>query len=238
MVDIDFLYDLRLALVGKVNPPAVRAVLEDKLWYLRINDKFVRKAANMDRKAYNSYYKNNFIDLIKSSYVTYLANNLIPYTNAKRDEHYPGIPGAKRLIVNIPFSRMEDADIDLLANQLLEFYGGYFDDVRIMHIPYSKLDNVKLTNELKVDDYFCYGYQRWMRANYEKFESQYRPSFRVWLPKLLADADVEWPDNADEILQTGNIFEFMQFAHSVAFDIRWLEVEDACIYLPETEELK
>ena len=238
LVDIDMLFDLRMSLVEALNSNVGVVMLHEKSWFTRESDKAILEKIGIRSKQFWGMYRENFIDLLKHSYATYLANNIIPLTNEILDDNAPGQSPIKRLIINVPFGRLADDEIQALIEQFEGISDGYFESIEIKHIDHHDL-NINTMLRAGITDYFCYQWQKWMKYHYEKLDINAKQDFRMWFPTLLADELEEGlseknvtEEEMKHVLAGNNIFELIGYLHCPSFELHWVKTEDVCMYMP------
>lgn len=239
LVDIDMFFDLRMALVEALNSNVGVVMLHDRSWYKRESDRTILEKVGVTSKQFWGMYRENFVELLKNSYATYLANNIMGLTNEILDDNAPGQSPIRNLIINVPFGRLEDQDIEGLYRQFTMLFDGYFQSIEFKCLDHHKLNIYSMLN-LGITDFFCYQWQKWLKYHYEDLDKNLKQDFRVWFPTLLADELEEGlseknitQERKEKILAGNNIFELIGYLHCPAFETHWIKTEEVCLYLPE-----
>lgn len=229
LVDIDMLYDVRLALLDTIDPSYAIKAIHTNSYMSRTSDYSLSHALGLNKKAWDGRYSGQFSTLVKQSHPTFLRNNIIPLTNEVLDDDIPGMQSVKRLTVNVPyghsFSPEEEAKFILLLSEL---YEGYFESISVIYRDHSQLTYYKLVD--KYTDYFCYRYDLWFKTYHEHEPEKHLPSFRLWLPKLLwgseDDLDPKTKPEVLDLVKQHSVFTMMQFSYMPSFALHWLELRE------------
>lgn len=239
LVDIDMFFDLRMALVEALNSNVGVVMLHDRSWYKRESDKAILDKVGITSKQFWGMYRENFVELLKNSYATYFANNIMGITNEILDDNAPGQSPVRNLIINVPFGRLEDQDIEWLYRQFAMLFDGYFQSIEFKCLDHHKLNIYSMLNQ-GITDFFCYQWQKWLKYHYADLDKNLKQDFRVWFPTLLADELEEGlseknvtQERKEKILAGNNIFELIGYLHCPAFETHWIKTEEVCLYLPE-----
>lgn len=229
LVDIDMLYDVRLALLDDISPMVALTQVHKEYYQHRASDLDLAIPLGITPKEWLGRYEGEFMRLLKKAHPTYLRDNLIPLTNEYLEDELPGSNQIKKLTVNIPYgysvSREEQEDLVFLFESL---YEGYFDEVHVTYQDHSRIHYMQAVE--RYTDYFCYHYDKWIKTYHDDAPEKYKPSFRLWAPQLLwgRKEDLE-PKSKKEVLkliEEHSPFTMVQFSYLPAFTVRWIDPKE------------
>lgn len=242
LVDIDMLFDLRLSLVERMFSEVGTVMLHKGEWHKRETDKDIRDKLGVSSSKFWGIYRENYTDILKTSFVTNMVNKIITVVSEVMDDNHPGESAKRNITINIPYGRLTDGDIQGLKEMFSKYWFGCFDSITFSHHNYDKL-SIKNMIEMGITDFFCYDWSRWLKTQYrnKKTEECIVPSFRVWFPTLKSDTDEDMEkDITDEmkkrVLGDRNVFELIGYIHCPMFELHWLNTTDVCICLPSLED--
>lgn len=226
LVDIDMLYDVRLALLDRISPMVALAQVHKEHYQHRQSDLELADALGIKSKEWLGRYEGEFMSLLKQSHPTHLRDNLIPLTNEYLEDELPGSNQIKKLTVNIPYGfSMSGEEIEDLKYLFQSLYEGYFDEVDVIYLDHSRLHYMDVVQ--RYTDYFCYHYDKWIKLYHDDSPEKYKPSFRLWAPQLLwgreEDLDPKSKKEVKKLIEQHSPFTMVQFSYLPAFAVRWID---------------
>lgn len=242
LVDIDMLFDMRLSLVERMFSEVGTVMLHKGEWHHRDTDKVIRDKLSISASKFWGIYRENYIDLLKTSFVTNMMNRIVTVVTNTMDENHPGDSVKRNITINIPYGRLSDEDMNSLAKVLNEYWVGCFDEIYFSHYSHERL-TIKTMVGMGITDFFCYNWSTWLKTLYKKNKTEecMVPSFRVWFPTLKADTDEDMEKDISEdtlkrVLGDRNVFELIGYIHCPLFELHWLNTTDVCICLPSISD--
>lgn len=239
LMDLDMLFDIRLAMVEHYIPDLAVVMLHDGRWTSRESDKLVRQALGISYEEYMELYRQCYLRWLKEANLTKLVVELPSLVNISHDYYNPGTP-IRHLVINIPFEEamLSDDEVEQLISILKEEYLGLFSTIGYTRKFIDKSCPVLLYQE-GYTDYYCYHWQEWMKAHKYTFGEWVSPGLKIWFPKLKANMEYE-VDVQDEVVKAlidddSSVFDMISAMISTSVWVGWISVESVSTFVPQVE---
>lgn len=233
LIDLDCLFDLRLALINQLNPDMGVKLLHEGEYHTRDSDKTLREACGVDFKKWIGLYTTNYLNLLEDARETYLMHNIVPYTSKTIEEGT--LPGKSdiHLTINFPFGYPTDEMKDNIRQLYQVLYPGHFTSINFISIPYSKLTLDYLY--LNYDDYYCYHWGKWIYEQKETFDKMKHPGFRLHCPKWYSDSSEEivLEHKEQQLLEGLDLFGFISYIFIPIMSVQFFDAHEVSIFLFE-----
>lgn len=235
LMDIDTLYDVRLAMLARHDNPLAVIWLHERRWAHREDDRDLRLMCHFDKALdYHAYYEEYFHELIKESYLTKLAVEL-PHILSKQAQRHlmtDTVHCDFTLYINCPYGYfLSEEEIEELTYHFADWYKGMIrrDQIHFVAWSYEDLTLAKF-RQYGITDYYCYHWHKWFRLQHKQFALEEGiPTLNLWLLKQIADMDLDYKkiehiETIEKVLESMDLFDTVAHAHSMLFNIFWVDM--------------